>query len=52
MQIATELVAGAEGFEPPLVVLETTALPLNYAPVSYPRLKLLGFLSFDGNFSM
>ena len=28
-----ELVAGAEGFEPSLTVLETVALPLNYAPI-------------------
>ena len=28
----TPLEAGEEGFEPPLTVLETVALPLNYSP--------------------
>ncbi len=29
-----EILAGAEGFEPPKAVLETAGLPLAYAPVS------------------
>ena len=29
--------AGAEGFEPPLAVLETAGLPLNLRPWVYPR---------------
>lgn len=29
------LLAGAEGIEPSLTVLETAVLPLNYAPMSY-----------------
>ena len=40
--------AGAEGFEPPLAVLETAGLPLNLRPFSgdslSPTLSLLDFL--------
>ncbi len=46
--------AGWEGFEPPLAVLETAALPLNYHPrVKFLPSELLGFavkraLLFEG----
>ena len=35
-EVLTEL-AGAEGFEPPLAVLETAGLPLNLRPWIVPR---------------
>jgi hypothetical protein len=31
----SETVAGAEGFEPPLAVLETAGLPLNLRPYGF-----------------
>lgn len=45
--------AGWEGFEPPLAVLETAALPLNYHPIGKWCPRLLGFavkraLLFEG----
>src|SRR5579862_3501258 len=46
--LAPDKMAGAEGFEPPLAVLETAGLPLNLRPfsVKHPQLYtiLLNFL--------
>lgn len=38
--VSIEAMAGPEGFEPPLLVLETSVLPLNYGPMP----ELLGLL--------
>ncbi len=32
VSMKSEILAGAEGFEPPLAVLETAGLPLNLRP--------------------